>query len=197
MLAPSGQSQGGVCLKVFEDLGCRVEEVTPEFGPLGPDLIRFFWPVHEATLAVHLEEWEEKMDPGIVACIRAGQGNSAEDYLAMRARKIAYVEQIHRFLEDWDLLLTPAVSVAAFPAERLQPEHWPQHPWDWIMWAEFSYPFNMSGSPAASIPCGFTEAGLPVGLQIVSQRLDDLGVLQAAAAFEQARPWAQHRPPID
>ena len=184
-------------VKVFEDLGCSVEEVTPEFGPVGPDLIRFFWTVHEATLGEHLAQWEDKMDPGLVACIRAGRGNSAEDYLAMRARKLAYVEQIHRFLQEWDLLLTPAVSVAAFPADRLQPEHWPQHPWDWIMWAEFSYPFNMSGSPAASIPCGFTEEGLPVGLQIVSHRFDDLGVLQAAAAFEQARPWAQHRPPID
>jgi len=64
------------------------------------------------------------------------------------------------------------------------------------MWAEFSYPFNWSGSPAASIPCGFTPKGLPVGLQIVGRRFDDLGVLQASAAFEQARPWAQHRPPL-
>ncbi|MEJ2131941.1 MAG: amidase family protein [Gammaproteobacteria bacterium] len=184
-------------VKAFEDLGCSVEEVEPEFGRVGPELIRFFWPVHEATLGEHLEQWEEKMDPGLVACIRAGQGHSAEDYLAMRARKLAYVEQIHRFLEAWDLLLTPAVSVAAFPADRLQPEHWPEHPWDWIMWAEFSYPFNMSGSPAASIPCGFTKDGLPVGLQIVSRRLNDLGVLQAAAAFEQARPWASRRPTLD
>ena len=64
------------------------------------------------------------------------------------------------------------------------------------MWAEFSYPFNWSGSPAASVPCGFTPAGLPVGLQIVGRRFDDLGVLQASAAFEEAQPWAQHRPPL-
>ena len=183
-------------VKVFQELGCAVEEVTPDFGPDGPELIRFFWPVHEAPLARHFPEWEEKMDPGLVVCIRAGQGNRAEDYLNMRAQKLVYVEKIHRFLEEWDLLLTPAVSVAAFPAERLQPEHWPQDAWDWIMWAEFSYPFNMSGSPAASIPCGFTEGGLPVGLQIVSHRFDDAGVLRAAAAFERARPWAAHRPPI-
>ena len=63
------------------------------------------------------------------------------------------------------------------------------------MWAEFSYPFNLSGNPAASIPCGFTPSGLPVGLQIIGPRFDDLGVLQAAAAFEQARPWAEKRPP--
>ncbi len=61
-------------------------------------------------------------------------------------------------------------------------------------WTPFSYPFNWSGNPAASIPCGFTSEGLPVGLQIVARRFDDLGVLQASAAFEAARPWGQHRP---
>ena len=64
------------------------------------------------------------------------------------------------------------------------PDHWPQHDWDWCRWAEFSYPFNMSWNPAASVPCGFTADGLPVGLQIVGKRFDDLGVLQASAAFE-------------
>lgn len=179
---------------VFADLGCLVEEITPAFGPLGPELGRFFWSVHESGLAHYLEEWEAEMDPGLVACIRAGGGRSAEEYLAMRAQKLEYIRQIHEFMQDWDLLLTPAVSVAAFPAERLQPAHWPQHPWDWISWAEFSYPFNMSGNPAASVPCGFTEAGLPVGLQIVGKRTDELSVLRAAAAFESARPWTDKRP---
>lgn len=184
-------------VKVFEGLGCTVEVVTPALAADGPEIIRFFWAVHETQHAKHLPRWEAQMDPGLVACIRAGQGHSAEEYLAMRARKLAYVEQIHRFFETWDLLITPAVSVAAFPADRLQPEHWPQHPWDWIQWAEFSYPFNLSGTPAASVPCGFTDAGLPVGVQIVSRRFDDVGVLRAAAAFERAQPWAQHRPAFE
>ncbi len=182
-------------VKVFTDLGCNVEEVTPPFGIEGPDLVRFFWPVHE-SYANYFPEWESQMDPGLVASIRAGQGKSAEDYLAMRSRKLNYVFQIQRFLEEWDLLLTPCVSVAAFPADRLQPEHWPQDSWDWISWAEFSYPFNMNGSPAASVPCGFTADGLPVGLQIVARRFDDLAVLRASAAFEQASPWAEERPKI-
>ena len=180
--------------QTFESAGCTVEEVTPEWGPLGPELGRFFWSVHEAPLARHLEEWESRMDPGLVACIRAGTGHSAEDYMAMRARKLDYIERQNRFLADWDLLLTPAVSVAAFPATRLQPEHWPEHPWDWLSWAEFSYPFNMSGLPAASIPCGWTEAGCPVGLQIVARRGEDARVLQAAATFERAQPWVHRRP---
>ncbi len=182
--------------RTFESFGCHVEEVVPAWGAEGPEIGRFFWAVHETGLAPLLDRWEAQMDPGLVACIRAGAGYSAQAYIAMRASKLAYVERQHRFMADWDLLLTPSVSVAAFPAERLQPAHWPQHPWDWISWSEFCYPFNMSGLPAASIPCGFTPAGLPVGLQIVGRRGADAEVLRAAASFERARPWAQHRPQL-
>jgi aspartyl-tRNA(Asn)/glutamyl-tRNA(Gln) amidotransferase subunit A len=182
--------------KTFEDLGCTVEEVTPDFGPDGPDIVRFMWAAHMGVYAPLLKKWRGGMDPGLVACIEHGLGRPLEAYVAVRGRKIAYIDQIVRFFEDWDLLLTPSVSVAAFPAERLLPEHWPDHEWDWVSWAEFSYPFNFSGSPAASVPCGFTDSGLPVGLQIVGPRLADLRVLQASAAFEEARPWAERRPPL-
>ena len=183
-------------VKEFDNLGCKVEQIETPFGPKGVEIIRFFWAVHELEFEQFLPEWEGKMDPGLVACIRSATDTTASEYLAMRDRKHAYVEEVHRLFDDWDLLLTPAVSVAGFPAERLQPEHWPEHPWDWVMWAEFSYPFNFSGNPAASIPAGFTPDGLPVGLQIVGRRFADLTVLQAAAAFEAARPWADKRPAL-
>src|SRR4051812_42322480 len=178
------------------DLGCRVEQVKTPWGPKGPELVRFFWPAHYQRHADRIPELGDKMDPGFIACIEAGSHITMSDYQKKRLVKYAYCAEIHHFFEDWDFLLTPAVSVAAFPAEKLQPDHWPQHPWDWMSWAEFSYPFNMSQNPAASIPCGFTAAGLPVGLQIVGRRFDDLGVLQMSAAFEAARPWAMRRPTI-
>lgn len=180
----------------FEAMGAHIEEVTPDWGPLGPELVRFFWPATFTARLRHLPEYESRMDPGFVAMIRSAADLTVPQYMQMRERRFAYVQQIHEFMEGYDFLLSPAVSVAAFPADRLQPPHWPQHEWDWLMWAEFSYPFNWSGSPAASLPCGFTSAGLPVGLQIVGRRFDDLGVLQASAAFEEARPWKQHRPPL-
>jgi aspartyl-tRNA(Asn)/glutamyl-tRNA(Gln) amidotransferase subunit A len=180
---------------VFEtSLGHPVELVDPDWGPKGPALARFFWPAHFTRHADRLPAMREQMDPGFVACIEAGAAITMADYQKTRLVKHAYCAEIHRFFEDWDFLLTPAVSVAAFPAERLMPEHWPQHPWDWMSWAEFSYPFNLSQNPAASIPCGFTADGLPVGLQIVGRRFDDLGVLQLSAQFEAARPWAGVRP---
>jgi aspartyl-tRNA(Asn)/glutamyl-tRNA(Gln) amidotransferase subunit A len=118
------------------------------------------------------------------------------EYQMRREAKFAYCSRIGRWFRDFDLLLTPAASVAAFPVELAQPSHWPQHPWDWLSWAEFSYPFNFTGNPAASIPCGFTNDGLPVGLQIVGRRFDEAGVLQAAFSFERQRPFAQLRPAI-
>jgi aspartyl-tRNA(Asn)/glutamyl-tRNA(Gln) amidotransferase subunit A len=178
------------------DLGCRVEQVKTPWGPKGPELVRFFWPAHYQRHADRIPELGDKMDPGFIACIEAGSHITMSDYQKKRLVKYAYCAEIHHFFEDWDFLLTPAVSVAAFPAEKLQPAHWPQHSWDWMSWAEFSYPFNMSQNPAASIPCGFTAEGLPVGLQIVGRRFDDLGVLQMSSAFEAARPWAVRRPPI-
>lgn len=182
--------------KRFAELGAVVEEVKIPWSAPGPELIRLSWPAHLSRLAPFLEKWESRMDPGMVACIKAGGTMSIMDYQLARDRKMAYVASIHRWFEDWDLLLTPSVSVAAFPAEKLMPDHWPHHDWDWISWAEFSYPFNLAWNPAASVPCGFTPDGLPVGLQIVGRRFNDLGVLQAAAAFEAAQPWADKRPAL-
>jgi aspartyl-tRNA(Asn)/glutamyl-tRNA(Gln) amidotransferase subunit A len=179
-------------VKVFEEMGAVVEEVTPGWGPLGPELVRFFWPATFTGRLGVLAEFESRMDPGFVAMIKYAAGFTTRQFMEMRTRRFAYIQAIHEFMEGYDFLLSPAVSVAAFPADRLQPAHWPQHDWDWLMWAEFSYPFNWSGSPAASVPCGFTPAGLP----IVGRRFDDLGVMQASAAFEAARPWAGKRPPL-
>jgi aspartyl-tRNA(Asn)/glutamyl-tRNA(Gln) amidotransferase subunit A len=180
----------------FTELGATVEEVATPWGKDGPELCDAFWAAHMARLAIHLPKWEAQMDRGLVACINDGRDMSVVEYLNLKERKMAYVAAIHRWFEDWDFLLTPSVSVAPFPAERLMPEHWPQHAWNWIEWAQFSYPFNMSWNPAASVPCGFTAEGLPVGLQIVGRRFDDLGVLQAAAAFEEVQPWAHQRPAL-
>ncbi|MDR3534191.1 MAG: amidase family protein [Rhodopila sp.] len=180
----------------FAELGAIVEEVATPWAAPGPELIRFFWSAHMTRLQPHLEKWESQMDPGLVACIKASSNVSVAEYQAAREHKMPYIANIHRWFEEWDFLLTPSVSVAAFPAEKLMPDHWPQHDWDWVSWAEFSYPFNMSWNPAASVPCGFTADGLPVGLQIVGKRFDDLGVLQASAAFESIQPWADKRPAL-
>ncbi len=183
--------------RAFEELGAVVDEVAPRFADTR-DPVRLLWSANYAgNYAQLLPEWRDRMDPGLVACIEDGLRWSAADYVAARGRKLAYWDTVRPLFERYNLLLTPTTSVTAFPVGRLNPEHFPQHRWDWLGWASFSYPFNFTGQPAATVPAGFTPAGLPVGLQIVGRRFADLTLLQAAAAFEQARPWAHRRPPVD
>jgi aspartyl-tRNA(Asn)/glutamyl-tRNA(Gln) amidotransferase subunit A len=183
-------------VKAFEEYGCVVDEVKPGFADTR-ELIRIMWSAHEAgNRAAFLPEWRERMDPGLVACIEAGSRYSAVEYVQARERKIAFWDTARPLFERYEFLLTPSVSVTAFDVGRLNPAHFRQHEWDWFDWASFSYPFNFTGQPAASVPAGFTAGGLPVGLQIVGRRCADLSVLQASAAFEAARPWAELRPPV-
>ncbi|MES0039841.1 amidase family protein [Mesorhizobium sp. M0046] len=177
----------------FTELGAIVEEVTIPWGKDEPELFRFLWPVSMTSLAQHLPKWEAEMDPGLVACIKEAAHSPVPRFLEMRRRKMDFVANIHRWFQDWDFPLTPCASVAAFPVEKLNLGHQATD-WDESSWAEFTPQFNMPWNPAASVPCGFTPAGLPVGLQIVGKRFDDLGVLQASAAFEQLQPWADKRP---
>jgi aspartyl-tRNA(Asn)/glutamyl-tRNA(Gln) amidotransferase subunit A len=183
-------------IRAFDELGCKVDEVNPGWGdPTGMEHCLFATNI-AGMLAEFLPEWGNRMDPGLVALIRHGLTYSGADYCKAYAQRILYYDKVRAFFERYDLLLTPALSVAAFPADQLIPEHWEQHEWDWLRWAGFSYPFNLTWLPAATCPCGFTDHGLPVGLQIVAGRNKDLRVLQASRAFEQARPWAQYRPKL-
>jgi aspartyl-tRNA(Asn)/glutamyl-tRNA(Gln) amidotransferase subunit A len=180
----------------FQELGCHVEEVVPGWdNPIEMEHLHFA-SNFASRLAPLLERWADKMDPGLVALTRHGMQYSAEQYCRNDGERLAFYDKVRAFFERYDLLLTPTVSVAAFPAERQMPPHWEQHPWDWIRWAGFSYPFNLTWLPAASCPCGFTPSGLPVGLQIVAGRHRDMRVLQASRAFERIRSWAQYRPPV-
>ena len=184
--------------RVFESLGCAVDEVKAGFADTH-HMIRMMWNAHEAgNYARYLPEWRDRMDPGLVDSIEDGLRYSVVDYIDMRARKLAYWDSVRPLFERYDLLLTPSLSVTAFECGRINPAHWPQpdNTWDWLAWASFSYPFNFTGQPAASVPAGFTAAGMPVGLQIVGRRFADLTVLQASAAFEEARPWAGRRPAL-
>jgi aspartyl-tRNA(Asn)/glutamyl-tRNA(Gln) amidotransferase subunit A len=170
----------------FEVLGAQVEQVTPPWGTQGPDLMRALW---GAPLLAFRTADTARQDPGLAACIAEAANLTLAEVTAAQARRIAYARAIGEWFDrGFDLLLTPAASVAAFPVGRLRPAHWPQHAWDWLAWAEFSYPFNLSHGPAISLPCGLTPDGLPVGVQLAGARHHDARVLGAAAAYLAAHP---------
>jgi len=182
----------------FQEFGGVLEEVPDPRFPETEEMIRVMWNAHYAgNFGQYLPKWGERMDPGLVAAIEDGRRYTAAHYVEMRGKKFGHSDSVRALFDTYDLLLTPSVSVTAFEVGRLNPPHFPQHPWNWFPWASFSYPFNFTGQPAASVPAGFTPSGMPVGLQIVGRRCADLTVLQASAAFEQARPWASRRPPVE
>jgi Asp-tRNA(Asn)/Glu-tRNA(Gln) amidotransferase A subunit family amidase len=134
----------------------------------------------------------DKVLPYIRAWAEGGAGIDAAQlfhgYNQMGAMREAAVAACRRF----DFVLAPTSPVPTYAAEWAGPTNDPQRPLEHI---GFTLPFNMSEQPSASINCGWTAAGLPIGLQISGHRHDDLGVLQVAALYEQLRPpqrpWPQ------
>lgn len=175
-------------VRAFEAMGAVVEQVTPPWGPKAPEIGRAIWTLLAMPMLPPADQ-EHLLDPGLLAWIRASRMEGAES-VPWQSRRFEFAAEVARWFADYDLLLTPSASVAAFPLGHVCPPHWPQHAFDWVSWAEFSHPFNLAHNPAVSVPCGLTQAGLPVGLQIAAPRFEDARVLGAAAAFLQARPFA-------
>jgi aspartyl-tRNA(Asn)/glutamyl-tRNA(Gln) amidotransferase subunit A len=179
----------------FGDIGWPVDEAGPGF----PDPNEFFNTIIRAENYVATKELlrthPDELDPGLREFTENGANISAVDYLNANQLRDDLCTSLARYFEDHDLLVTPTLAVPPF-AIGTRPDKIAGRNIHGMSWVAFTYPFNLSGNPAASVPCGFTSNGLPVGLQIVGPRGADALVLQASAAFEKARPWAQHRPPV-
>nr|WP_314075640.1 amidase family protein [uncultured Roseococcus sp.] len=178
-------------LDALRSAGAVLEEVTPAWGPIGSALERDMWGIGMRPFLARGAEDTTKMDPGLVACTEAYRDFNLDQAHATMGRRFAYAAAVNSWFQEagFDLLATPSASVAAFPVGMQLPPHWPQHPWDWLVWAEFSYPFDLSHGPAISVPCGFSAEGLPVGLQLAGPRLADALVLRAAAGFLAEKPF--------
>ncbi len=171
---------------VFTDLGAEVEEKNPGFeNPEG--IFRTQWFTGAAALLKPFPPEKRKLiDPGLVEVAEQGANISAAEILDAQMKRGALGTHMNLFHRDYDLLVTPTLAVAAFDVGL----EFPPGKTRWIDWTPFSYPFNLTQQPAASIPCGVTQAGLPVGLHLVGPRYADALVLRAARAFEAARPIA-------
>ena len=125
------------------------------------------------------------LDPGLAAIAEEGAAIPLHAYIEANVARGAYASRMRVFMEDYDLLLTPSLAVPAFEVGKISPY---ADDGSWPSWTPFSFPFNLTQQPAASVPCGLTSDGLPVGLQIVGRPFDDWSVLQAAKAYEGADP---------
>jgi aspartyl-tRNA(Asn)/glutamyl-tRNA(Gln) amidotransferase subunit A len=123
---------------------------------------------------------------------------SLANYLMAMRRRAEFATVVHRFFEEFDILLLPTVPERPFDAHAESPPHCKgaSGVLPWTAWTPFTYPFNIAGNPAASLPCGFMADGLPVGLQVVGRRHDDATVIAFCRAIEYAFPWQDIMPAI-
>ena len=179
---------------VLADAGAHVEQADPGFA----DPVYAFHVLWFAGAAKVLEAYGtdalRRVDPGLRRGVERAAGVSTADYLEATALRVDLGVRMGRFHQSYDLLLTPTLPITAFPKGRDVPHGW--HSVDWTSWTPYTYPFNMTQQPAASVPCGFTSGGLPAGLQIIGPRHADALVLRAARAYERATDWTRTRPPL-
>lgn len=182
--------------KRFAELGCQVDEAHP--GLDDPwEIVHTIWSSGmAAVLGDRLDSDGDRLDPGLRAVIETGLTFSAADLARAYLARSLYFQAWRRFMSAYDLVLTPTLPCTAFPVGQDHPGTVAGHETTYLGWTTFTYPFNVTGQPAATVPCGFDSQGLPIGLQIVGRYRDDATVLRASAAFEQAAPWAHHRPTV-
>jgi aspartyl-tRNA(Asn)/glutamyl-tRNA(Gln) amidotransferase subunit A len=180
--------------KGFRDFGCRLESVNPGWPTPKECWEAIFCGGVAARMQPYLAERRADIDSGLVEIIEETLRWGPTRYVQAWFDRLAWNEHARRFFETYDLLLTPTIATRPFAVGVDNPTEIAGVPIERYDWIPFTFPFNMTGNPGASVPCGFTADGLPVGLQIVGRRFADALVLRAAAAFERAHPWAQHRP---
>ncbi|HYM68155.1 MAG TPA: amidase family protein [bacterium] len=184
----------------FGDAGAKVEAPAVDW-PNPRDFHKIIWEVGVAARnidrAVERPDW---IEPSLAQMLLNAGRLSALEYQKALLARTEFQNAVRRFFETYDLLLTPQMPVGAWSAEpgAVQgPREIDGRPTPTIFdRLPFTYPFNLTGQPAATVPCGFTPEGLPVGLQIVGRWHADALVLRASAAFEAIQPWAQRRPPV-
>lgn len=144
------------------------------------------------------EEQPENLSSDLKNIINAGLSFEVMDIGKATEQRMQLYNAFHEYFKQYDILITPTTPIPAFKVEKT--EHGIRFPKigrkaiNITSWMSFTYPFNMTGLPAASIPCGWSEEGLPIGMQIIGKRYDEKTVLQVAKAFEEVSPWQVKKP---
>ena len=185
----------------FTDFGCTVEAADPTWDDPYEWHRMIYATGVSARVIDRAGEHPEWIEATLTQLIEHAQQFSAIELQKAAMQRSVFYNQARAWFENYDLLLTPQMPVGAWSHEP-GPNEGPveiggRKPRTMFDRLHFTYPFNLTNQPAATVPCGFTSEGLPVGLQIVGKWHDETTVFRAAACFEAAQPWADKRPPLD
>ena len=183
---------------VFRSLGARVETACPDVGRIDDIVLGTRGVSMVALHADKLAKWKSEMQEGLVWNIEQGLRLTPEEVAQALVMRTDLYHRVRTFMEDYDLLILPGTAMRPFPVDQPYPTEIAGTPLNNYMECFFiTYVISLTGLPVITVPCGFTDDGLPVGLQIVGRRRREADVLRAAAAFEAAKPWRQIRPILD
>ena len=181
----------GEAAKVFEAMGCKVQEVNVDW--LREAALANKTMTQSDGAAVHrdrLKEHPEMFGDDIRRRLEDGAKTTSTEYILARRTQAEVKKRLELFFETYDFVLIPTTPIAAPTVEG--------H--DAVEQAgrltRFTAPFNLAGLPSISVPCGFTQSGLPIGLQIISRAWADSKVLNAGYAHEQSTEWHLQVPPL-
>jgi amidase len=186
-------------IEVFRGLGCEVVEDSPDFTGVEETALILrglrFVALYQGQM--NDPEFKRWVNPLVIGNIEQGLGYSVRDIAWAERQRSKIWERVGKFFNKYDLLLTPTMPIPPFPAEMQYPTEIDGKPMrHYIDWVWLTYAISVTGSPAISVPCGWTQKGLPIGLQMVGRYLAEDTVLRAAAAYELAAPWADRRPAL-
>jgi len=181
----------------FEELGCVVEEASPDFT----DVQEIFQTLRAMQFAASkqglLHTHRDQLKPEVVWNIEKGLSLTMAEIASAELARGRLYHRVREFYESWDLVLCPATVVPPYPIEQRYVEECGGHRFsNYIEWCTVAYAFTCASLPAMSVPAGFTASGLPVGLQIAGPPRGEAALLAAAALYEEIAPWA-HTLPID
>lgn len=182
---------------VFEALGCVVEDACPDFRDAQEIFLTLRAYFFELQLGAVLDTHPGVLKDAVVWNIEAGRKLTGPQLARTEKLRTALFQRMHRFLEKYEFLVLPVNQVTPFPIEQeyvTEIEGVPMA--SYIDWMRSCFDITATGHPAISVPCGFTDDGLPVGLQIVGRHQSEFALLQIAHAFEQATQIGQRRPPL-
>ena len=181
----------------LSDAGAIVENIELDWQDPHACWSVFFYGASGARLGHELEQNGHLLDPGLRRCVEQAVKMTSADLTQAMADREAFWQQVRKLFETCDLLITPTLAVPPFAIGQDNADSLTGEPQGDLQWTQFTYPFNLTGQPACSVPAGWTEDGLPVGLQIVGPRFGDALVLRAARALEQLRPWKDRWPVLE